>query len=67
MTILSCPTQLHPLPIPAGTGRTGMYRVPPNNYPFYSEEERYVPVIQADGGQLSGAEGCKVDAAIYEA
>ena len=42
-----------------------MYRVPPNNYPFYSEEERYVPVIQADGGQLSGVEGCKGDAAIF--
>lgn len=36
-----------------GTGRTGMYRVPPNNYPFYGERERYVPAIQADGGQLS--------------
>lgn len=29
--------------------------MPPNNYPFYSEEEKYVPVVQADGGQLSGA------------
>lgn len=28
--------------------------MPPNNYPFYSEEEKYVPVVQADGGQLSG-------------
>lgn len=65
MTILSCPTHFYPPPMPAGTGRTGMYRVPPNNYPFYSEEERYVPVIQADGGQLSGVEGWKENAAIY--
>ncbi|GAX79487.1 hypothetical protein CEUSTIGMA_g6928.t1 [Chlamydomonas eustigma] len=36
-----------------GTGRTGMFYVPPNNYPFYSEEERYTPSIQPDGGQLS--------------
>ncbi|GAB4820460.1 hypothetical protein N2152v2_007506 [Parachlorella kessleri] len=36
-----------------GTGRTGYMPVPPNNYPFYSEEEKYVPVVQADGGQLS--------------
>ena len=38
----------------AGVGRTGYINVPPNNYPFYSEEERYVPIMQADGGQLSG-------------
>lgn len=38
----------------AGVGRTGYISVPPNNYPFYSEEERYVPIVQADGGQLSG-------------
>lgn len=38
----------------AGTGRTGFIPVPPNNYPFYSAEEKYVPVMQADGGQLSG-------------
>eukprot|EP01026_Neomeris_dumetosa_P042555 TRINITY_DN3550_c1_g1_i7.p3 TRINITY_DN3550_c1_g1~~TRINITY_DN3550_c1_g1_i7.p3 ORF type:complete len:211 (-),score=20.58 TRINITY_DN3550_c1_g1_i7:207-839(-) len=36
-----------------GTGRTGFTSVPPNNYPFYSEEEKYVPVMQTDGGQLS--------------
>lgn len=41
----------------AGTGRTGYLAVPPNNYPFYSEGEKYVPVMQADGGQLSGARG----------
>lgn len=46
-------------PLPAalsvpGTGRTGFLPVPPNNYPFYSDEEKYVPVMQADGGQLSG-------------
>ena len=23
-----------------GTGKTGMYEIPPNNYPFYSEEEK---------------------------
>ncbi len=28
--------------------------VPPNPYPFYSEEERYTPLIQPDGGQMSG-------------
>jgi len=31
-----------------------MHSVGPNNFPFYSESERYQPVIQADGGQLSG-------------
>ena len=36
-----------------GTGRTGFIPVPPNNYPFYNEDEKYVPVMQADGGQLS--------------
>lgn len=44
-----------PLLLPAtGTGRTGFLSVPPNNYPFYNEDEKYVPVMQADGGQLSG-------------
>lgn len=38
----------------AGTGRTGFLPVPPNNYPFYNEDEKYVPMMQADGGQLSG-------------
>ncbi len=38
----------------AGTGRTGFLNVPPNNYPFYAEHEKYKPVMQADGGQLSG-------------
>ena len=38
----------------AGTGRTGFMPVPPNNYPFYSQDEIYTPVVQADGGQLSG-------------
>eukprot|EP00798_Chlamydomonas_sp_ICE-L_P002037 gene2037-18213_t len=36
-----------------GTGRTGMTRVPPNNYPFYNKDEQYMPCIQQDGGQLS--------------
>ena len=26
-----------------GTGRTGMYAIPPNNYDFYTEEEKCVP------------------------
>lgn len=58
----------------AGSGRTGYQSVPPNNYPFYDEDEKYVPVMQADGGQLSGegpagqlqgpslAPGCKATA-----
>ncbi|KXZ47771.1 hypothetical protein GPECTOR_33g653 [Gonium pectorale] len=36
-----------------GTGRTGFLRVAPNNYPFYSEDEKYAAVVQPDGGQLS--------------
>lgn len=40
----------------SGTGRTGYMAVPPNNYPFYSEDEKYVPIMQADGGQLSGTD-----------
>eukprot|EP00983_Pelagomonas_calceolata_P099789 1158499-Pelagomonas_calceolata.AAC.2 len=36
-----------------GSGHTGMHSVGPNNFPFYSECERYQPVIQGDGGQLS--------------
>ncbi|KAK9823441.1 hypothetical protein WJX72_002787 [[Myrmecia] bisecta] len=36
-----------------GSGRTGFLSVPPNNYPFYSDDEKYVPIMQADGGQLS--------------
>lgn len=38
----------------AGTGRTGYLHVAPNNYPFYSDEETYIPIMQSDGGQLSG-------------
>jgi hypothetical protein len=37
-----------------GTGRTGFIPVGPNNYPFYSTDEIYKPVLQSDGGQLSG-------------
>ena len=37
-----------------GTGRTGYLQVAPNNYPFYSDEEKYIPIMQSDGGQLSG-------------
>ena len=32
--------------------------VPPNNYPFYTEGEKYEPIMQADGGQLSGGQRC---------
>lgn len=38
-----------------GTGRTGFLPVAPNNFPFYSADEVYQPVLQSDGGQLSGA------------
>lgn len=41
-----------------GSGRTGYWEVPPNNYDFYSEEEKYKPNVQADGGILSSARGC---------
>lgn len=43
-------TKYNPTP---GTGRTGYMPIPPNNYPFYNDDEKYVPVIQPDGGQLS--------------
>lgn len=36
-----------------GTGRTGYWEIPPNNYDFYTEDEKYKPVVQADGGILS--------------
>jgi len=35
-----------------------MHSVGPNNFPFYTEAERYQPVIQGDGGQLSGDSAC---------
>ena len=44
-------TPYNPTP---GTGRTGYMAIPPNNYPFYTKEEKYIPVVQPDGGQLSG-------------
>ncbi|KAL3154606.1 hypothetical protein ABBQ32_014056 [Trebouxia sp. C0010 RCD-2024] len=44
------PSKYNPRP---GTGRTGYLHVAPNNYPFYSDEEKYVPIMQSDGGQLS--------------
>lgn len=31
-------------------------RVAPNNYPFYSDSAKYTPLVQSDGGQLSGEE-----------
>jgi hypothetical protein len=40
-----------------GSGRTGYWDIPPNNYDFYSEAEKYTPNIQADGGVLSSARG----------
>merc|ERR1712037_110396 len=43
-------TKYNPTP---GTGRTGYMPIPPNNYPFYKDEEKYEPVVQPDGGQLS--------------
>lgn len=46
----SVKSEYNPTP---GTGRTGYMTIPPNNYPFYTEEEKYKPVIQPDGGQLS--------------
>jgi hypothetical protein len=48
---LKC-SKFNPTP---GSGHTGMHSTPPNNYPFYAESERYQPVLQSDGGQLSGA------------
>ena len=32
---------------------TGYHDIAPNNYPFFSEEEKYKPLIQNDGGILS--------------
>ena len=31
----------------------GYSDIPPNNYPFYGEEEKYKPLVQSDGGVLS--------------
>lgn len=36
-----------------GTGTTGFIDIPSKNYSFYSGEEKYRPVMQQDGGQLS--------------
>lgn len=36
-----------------GSGRTGFHEIPPNNYEWYSEDEKYKPNVQADGGILS--------------
>ncbi|KDD76234.1 hypothetical protein H632_c305p0 [Helicosporidium sp. ATCC 50920] len=47
---LDATTKYNPTP---GTGRTGYLPVPPNNYPFYNDNEKSIPVMQADGGQLS--------------
>ena len=38
-----------------GSGRTGYWDIPPNNYDFYCEAEKYKPLVQADGGILSSA------------
>ena len=36
-----------------GSGRVGFMPIPPNNYPFYNDDEKYVPIVQADGGICS--------------
>jgi len=36
-----------------GTGKTAGYNIPPNNYDFYSEEEKYKPHLTGDGGIFS--------------
>lgn len=36
-----------------GSGRTGYWDIPPNNYDFYTEEEKYKPQVMPDGGILS--------------
>jgi len=36
-----------------GTGRTGYWEIPPNNYDFYSEEEKYKPRVTPDGAVMS--------------
>ena len=38
-----------------GSGKTGFWEIPPNNYDFYSEVEKYKPNVQADGAVLSSA------------
>lgn len=38
-----------------GSGRTGYWEIPPNNYDFYAETEKYKPLVQEDGGILSSA------------
>ena len=38
----------------SGGGRTAFTDVSPNNFPFYDEDEKYVPMLQSDGAQLSG-------------
>ena len=37
----------------------GYWEIPPNNYKWYSEEEKYKPVVQADGGILSSTGGTR--------
>jgi len=39
-----------------GSGRTGYWDIPPNNYDFYTEEEKYVPNILPDGAICSNWE-----------
>lgn len=53
-TIFTPPPPRCPCNCTTGTGRTGFIPVGPNNYPFYSTDEIYKPVLQSDGGQLSG-------------
>jgi hypothetical protein len=55
------PDRLHPpgaaLQAP-GTGFTAGACVPPNNYSFYCEDERYKPVKSPDGRFFSGTAIC---------
>ena len=46
-----------------GSGRTGYWEIPPNNYDFYCEDEKYKPLVQADGGILSSARPARRQAA----
>ena len=36
-----------------GTGRTGYWQIPPNNYDFFEEEEKYQIEYGRDGGIMS--------------
>ena len=38
-----------------GSGRTGFWEIPPNNYDFFAEHEKYKPMVKPDGGIHSSA------------